>query len=566
MSEDINLEVVDGALGLLPAGADDVHAVIGTCSLGTAGSIFATRDLDALISARGYGPGIQGAAVALKRTGKTVLFCKADSTTPGSINEADEATVAITSSTAATPAAVATTTPHGYVTGDVITIAAHLVNTALVGTHIITKTGASGFTANGVVGNGVGAGTGTCQFTGVNVGESSGTSVPTFSGVPVDNFALRWKWVVGGTRGTAGATFKYSLDGGLSYSATQPIGTAVEFEIPNTGLTIEFSAGTFAAADEYRLRTTGPAWGASAVEDCIDALAAQVAKFRLINLVGDLSAADAGTFDTALENLTAAYRYIGLLGHARDADFAAGETEEDWADDVADDFSAFSSTRVSVTGGHYPTSSPVDGHSYRRPLSFAACARLMDRPIHEHAGRVRSGPLKGVSIPSDSATVSLDLEALTYHDSRKNPTLKTGRFFTARTRIGRPGLFADTPAMMAGPTSDFQMWPHRCVVDKACDLAYEVLVDVLNDDLQLDPVTGFILDKEAKAIESRLRSAYRDGLLATRSASAVVATVSRTDNLITTKTLTVRIRVTPKGYVTGIDVTVGFTNPSLELG
>ncbi len=55
-------------------------------------------------------------------------------------------------------------------------------------------------------------------------------------------------------------------------------------------------------------------------------------------------------------------------------------------------------------------------------------------------------------------------------------------------------------------------------------------------------------------------------MLSIRAASAVTATVSRVDNIITTKTLTVKIRVVPKGYVIGIDASVGFTNPALELG
>ncbi len=565
MSEDVNLEVLDGGLGLLPTGGDDVHAVLGCSDTGTDGSIFSTRDLDALVAARGRGPGVQGAAVALKKTGKTVLFVKVPTTTAGKVYRSDDSPGSITSSTLATPAVV-TKVAHGLVTGDVVTIASHLVNTAVNGTHIVTRLTADTYSLNGVVGNGVGGATGTVQFTGVNVGASTGTSVPTVTGTPNDTYHVRWKWTVAGTRGTAGAKFKYSLDGGATYSAEFGIGTAVNYEIEEAGITIAFSAGTWVIEDEYRFKAVEPKWSAADVADAIDALGAQVQKFRLIHLVGPLSAADAATIDTALDALLPAYRYIGLLGQARDMD--DGDTDEDdWADSVVDDFASFESTRVSVCAGHYQVSSPIDGHLYRRPASFAVAARLMDRPIQEHAGRVRTGSLKGIQIPSDSSITTLDLdETLVYHDSRLNETLKAARFLTLRTRIGRPGLFVHVPAMMSSASSDYQRWMHRSVVDKACDLTYEVLVDVLNDDLQLDPITGFILDKEAKAIESRLRSAFRDGLLAKRAASAVSATVSRIDNIVTTKTLTVRVRVTPKGYVEGIDVSVGFTNPALELG
>ena len=569
MSEDVNIEVLDGGLGLVPSSGDEVHAVIGTCSGGgAAGSIVATRSIDNLVAARGDGPGVEAAAFAIKQTGKTVLFCKAATSTAGKVKDSDAAPIVISAATNATPIACTSATPHGLSTGDVIVVTGGTTNTGVNGTRKITKTGASSFTLDGSTGNGVyDAGSASFTKTGINVSgvATPGTSIPTLTGVPVDSFRVRFKWIVGGTRGTAGASFRFSLDGGVTYSAELQIGTATSYVIPRTGLTIEFSAGTFLAGDVYKFLTIEPKWGDGDVSDCIEALGETIQKFRLIHLVGDLSAGSAVTFDTDVEALTNSYRYVGLLGHARD--FQAADVDENgWIDALSDDFASFASTRVSVAAGHYNVVSPISGRKYRRPLSFVAAARIMGRPIQEHAGRVRTGALKGISIPSESDATTLELEDLVYHDSRITPGLKAARFMTARTRFGRPGLFIDKPAMMASPSSDYQMWPHRSVVDKACDITYEVLVDVLNDDLQLDPVTGHILDKEAKAIESRLRSAFRDGLTSKRAASNVSATISRDDNIITTKTLTAAVRVTPKGYVEGIDATVGFTNPALELG
>lgn len=477
MSEDVNIEVLDGGLGLIPSGADEVHAVVGTCSTGDDLSIVATRSIDNLIAARGHGPGIEAAAFAIKQTGKTVLFLKAPTDTAG---------------------------------------AASAVNNSL---------------------------------------DLTSTSVVTVTGTPNDAYDVILEITTGGTRGTPGIFFRYSLDGGETYSAKLPLGSAVTYLVPNTGMTIAFAAGTLDTGAVFTWTTTPPLWAAGDVADGIVALGNGVSKFRLIHLVGDLDAADATSLDTEVEALTTSYRYVGMLGHARD--FETADTDENgWIDALTDDFAGFASTRVSVTAGHYRVTSPISGRRYRRPLSFVAAARLMGRPLQEHAGRVRTGALKGIQA-SENDTVS--------HDSRITPGLKTARFMTARTRIGRPGWFIDQPQMMSSPSSDYQRWPHRSVIDKACDLTYEVLVDVLNDDLQVDPVTGFIVEKEAKAIESRLRSAFRDGILAKRYASAVSATIKRDDNIITTKTLTASIRVTPKGYVEGIDASVGFTNPALEL-
>ena len=68
---------------------------------------------------------------------------------------------AITSSTNASPIEITMAAPHGYATGQKVTVAGHLVNTAANGSWEITVTGASTFELNGSVGNGVGGATGT---------------------------------------------------------------------------------------------------------------------------------------------------------------------------------------------------------------------------------------------------------------------------------------------------------------------------------------------------------------------------------------------------------------------
>ena len=566
--DDVNIEILDGGLGLLPSSGDEVHAVIGSSPLGAIGSIVATRSIENLILARGVGPGTEAAAFALKATGKTVLFCNAGIATPGAIKEAAATPIAITSSTNAVPPVVTTTTPHGRKTGDVVTIAGHLVNTTVNGTRPIIVLSPTTFSLPGITGAGVGVATGTVQPKGINVSQTPtfGTSIPSITGTPLDVGAWRWQWVKGGTIGTAGITFQLSRDGGQTWGAELNLGTVSSYVIPDSGLTVSHAAGTVVAGTMFKWYTTPPKWSVANVQACIAALGASTMKFRLIHLVGDLTAADAVTLGTDLDNLTNGYRYTGLLGHVRDVDATLDTDENYWAADMAAEFSAISDTRISVTAGHYSIVSPIGGHKYRRPLSFVMAARLMARPIQEHAGRVKTGALKGISKPTEADATRLALDPLVYHDSRVSPALKAARFVTARTRVGRPGWFIDRPAMMSSPSSDFQLWPHRSVIDKTCDLTYEVLVDVLNDDLQLDPTNGTILDKEAKAIESRMRSAFRDGLTAPRAASAASGTVSRENNVITTKKIIAAVRVIPKGFVEAIDVTVGYTNPSLELG
>ena len=385
----------------------------------------------------------------------------------------------------------------------------------------------------------------------------AGTSVVTVSvATAYDSYEVIWKAVTAGTIGVSGITFQYSLDGGVNWSAIKALGTATSYAIPNTGITIAFAAGTILADQEESFTATEPLWAIADVQTAIALLAAGTSTFRFIHLVGKATAANATTLETEMTGLAAAFRYTGILCHARD--FAAADvTAAAWRTALAADFVSLSAKRVSVTAGHYLLTSPIDGWSYRRPLSFAIAARLVSKPIHVDAGRVKDGALPGVTIDTSDGNV--------YNDERNSPLLDAARFVTARTLIGRQGMFCTNPNMMAPNGSDFIWWQYRSVVDKACSVTRDVLLNFLSAEVRLNATTGYILEKDAKDIESRLRSALRDTLVSPGSVSSVSATVSRTDNIISTRTITVTVRVVPLGYLKSIDVSLGFTNPALAI-
>jgi hypothetical protein len=68
---------------------------------------------------------------------------------------------AIASSTNASPIEVTMAAPHGYTTGDKVTISGHLVNTNANGSWTATVTGTTTLELDGSVGNGIGGATGT---------------------------------------------------------------------------------------------------------------------------------------------------------------------------------------------------------------------------------------------------------------------------------------------------------------------------------------------------------------------------------------------------------------------
>lgn len=474
-TENVNITIEDGGLGIAPLTADEVSAVIGTSSAGTANRPLVTTKIADLISTFGYGPMVEAAALTIQQTGAPVIAVKTPGTTAG----------------------------------------------------VASAVAASG----------------------------GGTSVMTVTGAPFDDYDVIVTCVKAGTIGAAGASIKISMDGGETESAEIALGTANTYAIPNTGLTLNFAAGTLVADCTRRFTCAAPVWGASDVQDAIGALQEGTNEFSFAHLVGAVDASDAVTFDLEMTGLATEYRYAGLLTHARD--FESADTDAaGWRAAIAADFSSFASTRVSVAAGYYQIASPISGRKYRRPLSFAAAARLVARPISEDLGKVRTGSLAAVSTSSTDGKV--------YHDERVNPGLDAARFLTARTIIGRPGLYVTNGNMMSAPGSDFTWWQYRRIIDKACKIVRGVLLDYLGSSVRLNPLTGYILEKDALDLESRVRIALRDGLVAPGDVSAVSFAVSRTDNISSTKTINTTTRIQPLGYLKIINVSLGFTNPALQ--
>lgn len=564
---DVTLTVDDGGLGIAPANGDEQHAVIGCSDAGTDGSYILTRDPNAMIASKGYGPLTEASALNALIAGLPLFCCKVPSATPGfvigSTSDTDApAATTITSSTDATPIVV-TDTAHGYNDGDVITIAGHTTNTPANGTHVIHVLTDNTYALLNTVGVGAGA-AGTAVSTGVNV-QTPGTSVPTITGAPNDSRAIRFRFPVGGTKGSPGATFQYSKDGGATYSAVMNLGNVSSYTIPNTGVTINFGTGTFLAGEIISLKTREPHWAIDDVVTMLQTLKASGQKFRLIELVGEMTAADAVTLATKLEDLKNGYRYTRLIGHARDINVFIDSDQADYEATLSADVVALDTPRVSIAAGYYRCPSAIDQSQYRRPFLFQLIARIMSQPIQVSPGKVRLGAILNINTPSQSDIDSLDLDNDLYIDGAESPALNAARYITARTRVGRPGWFCNGVPTMAGPTSDFTFLPLAFVIDKACDITYEWLVDLLDDDVQLDPTTGKILEQEARAEEARGLSLFNSGMVAAQNCTSVTPALSRDDNILSTKTINAKVRVLPRGYLSNIVVDVGYTNPELAI-
>jgi hypothetical protein len=570
MAGDISLVVNDTNSASVLVPSSSTIMVFGVCSASSPPSLLVSQNPNTFLSNCGYGPGVELAAL-LANVGATVLFAPLAPSTAGALVGASTTAVAITSTTEATPIAVTTTTAHGFVTGQVVTVAGSS-ETAANGTWTITVTGASAFTLNGSAGA-VGAGTGgTAQPTGV-VYTGTGTSVITMTLAGTvgcyDTYFVQVNVITGGTIGTGPIGVQVSLDAGRTFGSTTQLGTATTYQIPNTGITIDFGTGTLGTGDFFRFATSQPLWSASAVDAAL--LMFQASQYALqgvgnMILDGVLSSSNCSTIETnGLDVLATGLIFNRMMASAADVTVptawggAGGQTEAAWIQALATAYGSTNTKRMCVTGGNYNMSSVFANSAagtplYRRPLSWALACRQVNIPPQRHAGRGKDGPLSQIVVnPTTDPT-----DGFVYHDERITSGLTAARFCAAKTRVKTTGgFYVDQPNLMAPSGSTVFLLPLGDVLDIACDIAAEVAVQDIDEDVRLN-TNGTIYEADARTIESDFDDALSAQMVAANMVSSASAAVDRTANIEATNNVPINVAVQSRGYLLKETITVGF--------
>lgn len=393
----------------------------------------------------------------------------------------------------------------------------------------------------------------------ITAAAGGGTSVVTVDNTPPptpnDDYEFVLKIINGGTVGTAGITYQLSYDGGRNYGLTTALGTATELEIPDAGgVTLSFAAGTLIAGATYSARATGPNYSGPDINAALDALAASAASWELALLAGPLDVTLFGNVETKFNGMFNAGKYHAWLGNVRMPNL--NETEAAYLSSLSTLWAAQASKRGSLYAGACKLSSAVSGRKYRRPVVFSTGAREGSVSEEIDIADVNLGSLPGVSIRDVNGNPD-------EHDESLNPGLDDARFGVLRTWEGLAGTYCNRPRIFSAEGSDFYLMPHRRVMDLTHATLRAYFIRRLNKPIRLNRTTGYILESEALEIEAGARSAMRSVLLAKPKASDVQFTLSRTDNLLSTKTLTGTARVLPLAYPEYINLDVGFVNPAL---
>lgn len=181
--------------------------------------------------------------------------------------------------------------------------------------------------------------------------------------------------------------------------------------------------------------------------------------------------------------------------------------------------------------------------------------RLAMLPVQRNLGRVKDGSLFptemyiGAKKVDESGSVVEDL-----HDKR---------YIVPRKYVGRSGYFFADDNLACDPTDDYAQLAPRRVIDKAYRIAYDTLLDMMLDELDVNEdgtlQTGIIKSWQ-QTVESRVnREMTANGeLSASEDGNGCVCFIDPKQNVLSTSKVEVTIKVRPFAYGRYIDVNLGF--------
>jgi hypothetical protein len=406
---------------------------------------------------------------------------------------------------------------------------------------------------------------------------------------PWDRYFVWVKCLTGGTIGTGGIVIQTSLDAGRNWGNPIALGTANTLYlgtgslvpasppvIGGTGLQVNFGAGTLVAGDYWKFSTTGPAPNAAGIVAAHAAFQASqygVAGVGSVHILDDVMHGGSSDTDTVsiqnqLQAGVAIYEYQRAIVHLRDAAVptawgGSGETEAAWIAALQLAESGITAPRVITCGGDYNTPSCYANAAgglpaYRRNEGWSLAVRRTQIPLQRRAGRVKDGPLANILV--NPATDPSD--GFIYHDERVTPGLNAARIASCMTWPKKgAGFFQCQEPLLSGPGSQFTELVIGNVLDVACDIGYAAGVEEVSDDLTTQ-ANGTLDPVQLNTVQGSIQQALDEGMIQTPLVSSVTATVSATQNVLSTGIIPIAIVVTPKAYANEISETISLSNGS----
>ena len=180
--------------------------------------------------------------------------------------------------------------------------------------------------------------------------------------------------------------------------------------------------------------------------------------------------------------------------------------------------------------------------------------RVASVPVQRNIGRVADGALSPTVMYIGEKTVDESGDDVT--------TIYDKGYITPRTYVGRTGYFFSDDRMACDPTDDYAHLTARRTIDKAARIAYDTLLDFMLGEIEVNedgtmqqPVLKNWQAAVESAIDTQMTAA---GELSATDGSGCTCYIDPSQNVLSTSTVNMTLKVRPYGYARFINVELGF--------
>lgn len=386
-----------------------------------------------------------------------------------------------------------------------------------------------------------------------------GTSVVTVanSPTPYDDYDIQVLFLSGGTVGTDKPRYAVSFDGGRNFSGSYALSTST-LTIADAGFSFSFAAGTVLEGQTVSVTTTGPRCSdTDDLADALEALRVSRLNWEAVLLHGEikesLSTVTVSQVNTWLTDLQTKGRFRTAVLNLRKK--GASESEAAYLTAATTATASSTSLDIVVAADAGDVFDRLLNATVTRPAGVFVAARGMAVDAAEDVAYVARGALDGVKI-SDTRGNPL------HHDEALYPGLDDLRLATLRSIEGRQGTYINNAPVLSPDGSDYVYWQHARIANRACEIAYQTLTDMLSKGVDKSPTVGpngerYIAEEAAKLIEGIVNAALSE--LRGRT-SEIQCVLSRTDDISSNAgaTITAKVEIVALAYVKQFAVSVGY--------
>ncbi len=363
-------------------------------------------------------------------------------------------------------------------------------------------------------------------------------------GTPTNAFNIIVK--ITGKGGLNTAAFRYSINGGNSWSEDITVPTGGRYEAEEAGIAFVFgSEEEFSVNDVFTCETTAPAMTNGDVMEAVQKLKDISAAYEYVHIVGPSTAELWAAISMDQEELLNRYHkpvFFVLEAYEKEK----GESVAEYVSQLEKDRRGIANYDMQVVAarGMY---TGMDGVARQISLANVVCGLYARASVQESIGRTAA-----YSIPDKKMSALLP-EGLGEDDTE---ALDAAGYLTFRRYDGLAGYYVTNAKMLCPEDSDFRYAEDIRVKNKIIRLTRQAALKRLQEDVDTENADADLAAK-AKFITADVEKQMVDK----KEVASLSVTVPPGQDILRTETLEMQIRYVPVGKIREIRIDLGMQNP-----